>query len=76
MGKATTNFRTGGDASTALYAFDAGGPNTVAQSDNGTGTGAPTDSQIFTSTYMVNVSGSQPAGSYTTTLTYICTPTF
>lgn len=46
----------------------------VAASDNG-GAG-PTDSQIFTSSYIVNVSGSQPAGSYKTTLTYICTPTF
>ena len=35
-----------------------------------------TDSQIFTASYIVNVPGSQPAGSYTTTLTYICTPTF
>lgn len=76
MGKPTALFGTGGDAATALYAFDGSGANTVAQSDNGTGTGAPTDSQIFTTTYMVNVSGSQPAGSYTTTLTYICTPTF
>jgi len=35
-----------------------------------------TDAQIFTVTYMVNVPGSQPAGTYVTTLTYICTPTF
>lgn len=35
-----------------------------------------TDAQIFTVTYIVNVPGSQPAGTYTTTLTYICTPTF
>ena len=35
-----------------------------------------TDAQIFTSSYIVNVPGSQPAGNYTTTLTYICTPTF
>jgi hypothetical protein len=34
------------------------------------------DAQIFTVAYMVNVPGSQPAGTYTTTLTYICTPTF
>jgi hypothetical protein len=34
------------------------------------------DAQIFTVSYIVNVPGSQPAGSYTTTLTYICTPTF
>ncbi|HEX5797520.1 MAG TPA: hypothetical protein VFX86_03970 [Candidatus Saccharimonadales bacterium] len=48
--------------------------NTVAASDNG-GAGG-TDAQIFTASYIVNVPGSQPAGTYTTTLTYICTPTF
>ncbi len=36
----------------------------------------PTNSQIYTSSYIVNVSGNQLAGTYTTTLTYICTPTF
>jgi hypothetical protein len=46
----------------------------VANSANG-GAGG-TDAQIFTVTYIVNVPGSQPAGTYTTTLTYICTPTF
>lgn len=46
----------------------------VAASDNG-GAGG-TDAQIFTKSYIVNVPGSQPAGTYTTTLTYICTPTF
>ncbi len=35
-----------------------------------------TDAQIYTASYIVNVPGSQPAGTYTTTLTYICTPTF
>jgi len=34
------------------------------------------DSQIFTVSYIANVPGSQPAGTYLTTLTYICTPTF
>ena len=48
--------------------------NEVAGSDNG-GPGG-TDAQIFTASYIVNVPGSQPAGTYTTTLTYICTPTF
>ncbi len=46
----------------------------VADSANG-GAGG-TDAQIFTVSYIVNVPGSQPAGTYTTTLTYICTPTF
>jgi hypothetical protein len=35
-----------------------------------------TDAQIFTASYIVNVPGSQPAGTYTSTLTYICTPTY
>jgi hypothetical protein len=48
--------------------------NTVADSANG-GAGG-TDAQIFTISYIVNVPGSQPAGTYTTTLTYICTPTY
>lgn len=71
MGVPTTNFNT-----TNSYTFAAGSLNTVAKSDNGGGTAAPTDSQIFTAAYIVNVPGNQPAGTYTTTLTYICTPTF
>jgi hypothetical protein len=47
----------------------------VANSANG-GTPGPTDAQIFTVSYMVNVSGGQPVGTYTTTLTYVCTATF
>jgi len=35
-----------------------------------------TNSQIFTATYIVNVPGSQAAGEYTTTLTYVCTAKF
>ncbi|MGH7156872.1 MAG: hypothetical protein ACREGG_02055 [Candidatus Saccharimonadales bacterium] len=44
--------------------------------DSGNGGAGPTDAQIYTISYIVNVSGSQPAGTYTTTLTYICTSTF
>ena len=44
--------------------------NTVAQSSGAT------NAQIYTVSYIVNVPGSQTAGTYTTTLTYICTPTF
>lgn len=36
----------------------------------------PSDAQIYTVSYIANVTGSQPAGTYTTTLTYICTPTY
>ncbi len=45
--------------------------DTVADSTN-----VGTDAQIYTTSYIVNVPGSQPAGTYSTTLTYICTPTF
>ena len=48
--------------------------NSIADSANGGAGGS--DAQIFTTSYIVNVPGSQPAGTYTTTLTYICTPTF
>jgi hypothetical protein len=48
--------------------------DSIADSANG-GAGG-TDAQIFTVSYIVNVAGSQPAGTYTSTLTYICTATF
>lgn len=49
--------------------------DTIAQSNFGGSLGA-TNAQIYTSSYIINVPGSQPAGTYTTTLTYICTPTY
>jgi hypothetical protein len=66
----TTNFDTPDQ-----FAFSAGTDNIIANSDDD-GTSGPTDSQVYTAAYIVNVSGSQPAGTYTTTLTYVCTPTF
>jgi hypothetical protein len=48
--------------------------DSVANSANG-GAG-PTNAQIYTTSYIVNVPGSQTAGTYTTTLTYVCTATF
>jgi hypothetical protein len=71
-----TNFK--GQASTGYntadtFKFLTG--DAVAKSDNG-GTAGPTDAQIFTVSYIVNVSGGQPVGTYTTTLTYVCTATF
>jgi len=70
-----TNLR--GQASTGYNTVDqfkfVTGDN-VAKSDNVAP--GPTDAQIFTVSYIVNVPGSQTAGTYTTTLTYICTPTF
>lgn len=66
-GQAVTNYNTPDE-------FKFGSGDVVADSANG-GAGG-TDAQIYTVSYMVNVPGSQPAGTYTTTLTYICTPTF
>ena len=40
------------------------------------GTPQGSDAQIYTVTYIANVPGSLPAGDYSTTLTYICTPTY
>ena len=66
-GRATTGYNT-----VDSFKFVSG--NTVADSaDSGAG---PTDAQIFTASYIANVPGSQAAGTYTTTLTYICTATF
>ncbi len=36
----------------------------------------PTNSQVYTASYAANVAGNQLAGTYVSTLTYICTPTF
>lgn len=60
---------------TDKYAFNSG--DVIANSGYPTGSPAVgTDAQIYTTTYIVNVPGKQPAGTYTTTLTYICTATF
>lgn len=70
-----SNFK--GEASTGYNTVDNFkfvSADSIADSGNG-GLGG-TDAQIFTVSYIVNVSGSQPAGTYTTTLTYICTATF
>jgi hypothetical protein len=48
--------------------------DTVAKSDNTVA--GPTNAQIFTVSYVVNVAGNQASGTYTSTLTYICTGTF
>lgn len=54
------------------FKFNSG--DSVANSANG-GAG-PTNAQIYTASYIANVPGSQTAGTYTTTLTYVCTATF
>lgn len=62
-------------ASADTFKFVTG--DVVADSNyNAAGNAEPTDAQIFTVSYIANVPGSQPAGTYTSTLTYICTPTF
>jgi hypothetical protein len=66
-GQAATGYNTAD-----TFKFTTG--DTVANSANG-GAGG-TDAQIFTVSYIANVPGSQPAGTYTTTLTYISTPSF
>jgi hypothetical protein len=66
-GQAVTNYNT-------VNQFKYGSTDVIADSANGGAGGS--DAQIFTISYMVNVPGNQPAGTYSTTLTYICTPTF
>ncbi len=59
------------------FKFESG--NVVANSafDGATNnTPGPTNSQTYTASYAVNVAGNQLAGTYVSTLTYICTPTF
>jgi hypothetical protein len=67
-GQALTGYDTAG-----TFKFNAAG-DSIANSANG-GAG-PTDVQLYTASYIANVSGGQPIGTYTTTLTYICTATF
>lgn len=52
------------------FAFNASASQTVAASTG------PSAAQEYTISYIVNVAGNQPPGVYTTTLTYICTPTY
>lgn len=66
-GQAAANYNT-----VDTFKFTTG--DSVANSANG-GAG-PTNSQIYTASYIVNVAGSQPAGTYVSTLTYVCTATF
>ncbi len=65
-GQAANNYDTADE-----YAFVASTLTTIADSDN-----APSDTTTYTVSYIANISGVQEAGSYTTTITYICTATF
>jgi hypothetical protein len=72
----TTNYRAkplAGYDTAETFKYIDGDP--VADSSDG-GTLGATDAQIYTVSYIANVPGSQPAGTYSTTLTYICTPTY
>ncbi|HEY2004533.1 MAG TPA: hypothetical protein VGH44_05470, partial [Candidatus Saccharimonadia bacterium] len=62
-GAAATNYNTANS-----FRFVSG--ETVASSS------AVSNAQKFTNSYIVNVPGSQPAGLYASTMTYICTATF
>ncbi len=44
--------------------------------DTVAGSSQVSNAQLFTNSYLVNVAGSQAAGLYTATMTYICTATF
>ncbi len=57
-----------GYGTTDSYKFVTG-DNVVTRSNQG-------DATAYTVSYLVNVPGSQPAGTYTATMTYICTATF
>jgi hypothetical protein len=69
QGKVATGYDTAG-----TFKFTTSG-DTVANSDFD-GTSGPSDSQIYTVSYIVNANGAQPVGTYTTTITYVCTATF
>lgn len=77
-GEAKAGYNTGGGNCTAAgcaqFKFTTG--DTVADSLLGNLSTGASDGQIYTVSYVANVPGSQAAGTYTTTLTYICTPTF
>ena len=57
------------------FKFLDGDPVADSNFDN-TASPDPTNAQIYTVSYIANVPGSQPAGNYVSTLTYICTPTY
>lgn len=68
-GRALTGYNTSN-----TFRFVAGAATPVA--DSAQGGAGPTNAQIYTVSYIVNVPGNQLPGTYATTLTYICTPTF
>jgi hypothetical protein len=55
------------------FKFTTAGDSIANSASGGAG---PTDSQIYTVSYIVNANGAQAVGTYTTTLTYVCTATY
>ncbi|MBW4061797.1 hypothetical protein HJC99_04485 [Candidatus Saccharibacteria bacterium] len=79
--RANTTPAVGSDVSGSGTAVGQGGYNTVngfrfMSGDIVAGVAGPTNANLFTNTYLVNVGGNQAAGVYTSTFTYICTATF
>jgi len=73
QGKVTASYNAGGTHN-GTFKFTTSG-DVLANSDF-SGSAGPSDSQIYTVSYIVNANGAQPVGTYTTTLTYVCTATF
>jgi len=67
---------TTGDLGQPLTGYNTADDFEFVSGNNVASSSGPSNAQIYTVSYIVNVPGDQAAGSYTTTLTYICTPTF
>jgi len=75
------NTGVGADVTGPGTATGSGGYNTANSfrffsGDTVAGVAGVTKSNLFTNSYIVNVGGDQAAGTYTATMTYICTATF
>jgi hypothetical protein len=71
----------GADVSGTGTAVGSGGYNTVNSfrffsGDTVAAAAGPTQANLFTASYLVNVGGDQAAGQYSATMTYVCTATF
>lgn len=79
--RANTTPSVGANVSGSGTGTGSGGYNTVNSfrffnGDTVAGAAGPTAANLFTNSYIVNVAGDQAAGTYTATMTYICTATF
>jgi hypothetical protein len=66
----------GSGTAAGFQAYNVGNQFRFFSGDTVATVGGSTNLNIFTSSYIVNVGGSQAAGLYSATLTYICTATF